>query len=68
MEREAGQGERDIKEMRVDVESLRKKADATGWSAEKEEASEEAFRRAKGCAVHGCVFILSIMHRFLLKI
>jgi structural maintenance of chromosome 2 len=36
VEREAGQGERDIKEMQADVESLRKKVDATVWSAEKE--------------------------------
>jgi len=44
--REAGQGERDIKTMRAEVESLRKNADRTGWSAEKE-ASEEALRKAK---------------------
>jgi structural maintenance of chromosome 2 len=30
VEREAGQGERDIKMMQADVESLRKKVDATG--------------------------------------
>ena len=32
--------------MQAEVESLRKKADATRWSVEKEQASEEAFRRA----------------------
>ncbi|KAI0289102.1 condensin complex subunit SMC2 [Russula brevipes] len=47
VEREAGQGERDIKKMRADFEALRKKADATGWSMEKEHASEEAMRKAK---------------------
>ena len=30
VEREAGQGERDIKKMQVEVEKLRKKADSTG--------------------------------------
>jgi structural maintenance of chromosome 2 len=35
MEREAGQGENDIKKMQAEVENLRKKADRTGWSAEK---------------------------------
>ena len=33
--------------MQAEVESLRKKADGTGWSADKEQASEEALRRAK---------------------
>lgn len=47
VEREAGQGERDIKRMRTEVEILHKKVDATGWSTEKEGASEEALRRAK---------------------
>ena len=47
VEREAGQGERDIKKMQAEVESRRQKADATGWSVEKEQASEEALRRAK---------------------
>ncbi|KAI0296748.1 condensin complex subunit SMC2 [Multifurca ochricompacta] len=47
VEREAGQGERDIKRMRADVETLRKKVDATGWSVEKEEANEDALHKAK---------------------
>jgi structural maintenance of chromosome 2 len=47
VEREAGQGERDIKRMRADVETLRKKAEATGWNAEKEHQSEEALGKAK---------------------
>ena len=51
MEREAGQGERDIKKMQAEIESLRKEADATGWSAEKEQVSEEALRRAKNDAM-----------------
>jgi structural maintenance of chromosome 2 len=53
VEREAGQGERDIKKMQADVESLRNKVDATGWSAEKEQANDEALRRAKDNAM-GC--------------
>ena len=51
VEREAGQGERDIKTMQAEVESLRKNADGTGWNAEKEEASEEALRKAKDDAM-----------------
>ena len=51
VEREAGQGERDIKKMRTEVEMLHKKVDATGWSAEKEGAGEEALRRAKDDAM-----------------
>jgi structural maintenance of chromosome 2 len=51
VEREAGQGERDIKKMQAEVESLRKKADGTGWSAEKEQASEEALHEAKDDAM-----------------
>ena len=47
VEREAGQGEREVKWMQADVETLRKKSDATGWNAEKERASEEALRKAK---------------------
>ena len=51
LEREAGQGERDVKRMQADVETLRKKADATGWNAEKERASEEALRKVKDDAM-----------------
>lgn len=47
VEREAGQGERDIKKMQVEVETLRKKADSTGWNEEKERVSVEALRNAK---------------------
>ena len=36
--------------MQVEVESLRRK-DGTGWSTEKEQASEEALRRAKDDAM-----------------
>ena len=36
VEREASQGERDVKKMQAEVESLRKKADGTGWYPEKE--------------------------------
>jgi structural maintenance of chromosome 2 len=51
VEREAGQGERDIKKMQAEAESLQKKADATGWSTEKEQANDEALRRAKDDAM-----------------
>jgi len=51
VEREAGQGERDIKRMQVEVEALRKKADSTGWNQEKEHASEETLRKAKDDAM-----------------
>ncbi|KAI0247376.1 condensin complex subunit SMC2 [Lactifluus subvellereus] len=51
VEREAGQGERDVKRMQGDLETLRKKADATGWNAEKERASEGALRTAKDDAM-----------------
>ncbi|KAF8489517.1 condensin complex subunit SMC2 [Russula emetica] len=47
VEREAGQGERDIKKMQVELETLRKKADSTGWNEEKERVSVEALRNAK---------------------
>ena len=51
VEREAGQGERDIKRMQGEVEILRKKADSTGWNEEKEHASEETLRKAKDDAM-----------------
>ncbi len=47
VEREASQGERDIKKMQVEVETLRKKADSTGWNEEKERVSADALRNAK---------------------
>ena len=51
VEREAGQGERDIKRMQAEVETLRKKAESTGWNDEKERASEETLRKAKDDAM-----------------
>ena len=51
VEREAGQGERDIKKMQADAKNLRKIVDGTGWSTEKEQASEEALHRAKNGAM-----------------
>jgi structural maintenance of chromosome 2 len=47
VEREASQGERDIKKMQVEVETLRKKADSTGWNEEKERVSTDVLRNAK---------------------
>jgi structural maintenance of chromosome 2 len=51
VEREAGQGEREVKRMQADVETLRKKSDATGWDVEKERATEEALRKAEDDAM-----------------
>ena len=51
VEREAGQGERDIKRMQAEVETLRKKTESTGWNEEKEHASEETLRKAKDDAM-----------------
>jgi hypothetical protein len=59
VEREAGQSERDVKRMQADVETLRNKADATGWNAERERASEEALRKAKGDAMR-CTQVRSL--------
>ena len=53
--------ERDIKKMQAEVESLHRKADATGWSAEKEQASEGALRRAKDCAMR-CTQVRVVFH------
>ena len=60
VEREDGQGECDIKKMQAEVECLRRKAVRTGWSTEKEQASEEAMHRAKDVqyAVRRCVYPL----------
>jgi structural maintenance of chromosome 2 len=51
VEREAGQGKCNIKQMQADIKTLRKKVDATGWNAEKEQAREEALCRAKDDAM-----------------
>ena len=51
MEREAGQGNHEVKRVQADVETLWTKVDATGWNAEKERASEEALREAKDDAM-----------------
>ena len=57
--------------MQAKVESLRKKADATGWSTGMEQASEETLQRAKDtavrCAVHMYVFTLSLTRRLLIN-
>ena len=51
VEREAGQGKRNIKRMQAEVETLQKKAESTGWIEEKERASEETPRKAKDDAM-----------------
>ncbi len=51
VEREASQGEHDIKRMHVKVESLQKRMELTGWSEEKEHMSVEALCKAKDNAM-----------------
>lgn len=51
--------ERDIKKMQAEVENLRNEADATGRSAENEQASKETLRTTNGDAMrctHVCVY------------
>ena len=69
VEREAGQGEREIKKTQAEVEGLRKKVVGTGWSTEMEQASEAVMRRAKGdgtrCLQVGVNFLFT--RRFLVN-
>ena len=59
---ETGQGGHDIKRMRA-RSRLRGNADATGWSAEKQQASEEALLRAQDDAMHRRqVRVFSLLH------
>ena len=46
-EKEAGEGKRKLKEKETEVEKLRKKVEASGWSSEKESQNEMALRSAK---------------------
>lgn len=47
VEREAGDGRRNLDAMKVDVEKFRKKVSETGWDAEKEKEGEQALRTAR---------------------
>ncbi|KAH8113153.1 condensin complex subunit SMC2 [Phellopilus nigrolimitatus] len=47
VEKEAGDGRRNLEAKQREVESLRKKVDASGWSTEKETQSEMALRASK---------------------
>lgn len=47
VEREAGEGMKNLEIMRRDVEALRKKVEGCGWSEEKEQQAEMALRKAK---------------------
>ena len=61
VEREAGEGKKKLEKMRKEVEDLRRRVERTGWSAEKENENEEAFRAARDGArrlTEVCVGIL----------
>ena len=47
VEREAGEGKRNLEAMRAEIEKFRKKVAETGWSAEKEQEGEQALRAAR---------------------
>ncbi|KAJ8469227.1 hypothetical protein ONZ51_g9127 [Trametes cubensis] len=47
VEREAGEGARQLEAMRADVERRKKKVAETGWSQEKDDAQQTAIREAK---------------------
>ena len=49
VEREAGEGKRNLEAMRAEIEKFRKKVAETGWSAEKdsEQEGEQALRTAR---------------------
>lgn len=48
VEREAGEGKKNLEVMKVTVEKFRKKVAECGWSADKEREGEIALRTAKG--------------------
>ena len=48
VEREAGEGKKNVENMRRDVEALKTKLDATGWDEEKERNGEIALRTLRG--------------------
>lgn len=47
VEREAGEGKKNLQAMRAEVDSLKKKLSASGWNEEKESEREAALRTAK---------------------
>ena len=47
VEREAGEGKRNLEAMRAEIEKFRKKVAETGWSTEKEQEGEQALRAAR---------------------
>jgi hypothetical protein len=69
VEREAAQGKYDIKTMQAEVESLRRKADATGWGQKRSRQARRrcAEQRPFRCAVHRYVFTLSFTRRSLVN-
>jgi structural maintenance of chromosome 2 len=67
VEREAGQSERNTKKMEAEVESLRKKADVTGWVEKRSMRVRKCCteKRTVRCAAHRYVFPLSFKRRLL---
>jgi len=67
VEREGSQGERDVKEMQAEVESLRKKAAGRDGAQKRSRRVRRRCgeQRKMGRAVHGCVFALSFTRSFL---
>ena len=47
VEREAGEGKRNLEVMRAEIEKFRRKVAETGWSTEKEQHGEQALRAAR---------------------
>jgi structural maintenance of chromosome 2 len=48
VEREAGEGKKNLAVMKADVEKFRAKLAESGWNAEKDREGDMALRRAKG--------------------
>jgi structural maintenance of chromosome 2 len=48
VEREAGEGARNLQAMKAEVEKCRRKIEACGWNAEMEQQRDIALRDAKG--------------------
>ena len=64
VEREAGEGKRNLQKMQAEVDDLKKKAAASGWSAEKEQAGEAALRAAKAEVRQLTEVSISFLFRF----
>lgn len=58
VEREAGDGRKQLQKMQTDVEKFRKAVAATGWTAEREQQVEDALREARS-HLRQCTEVLS---------